>query len=222
MDPNEQMMADQAAQQPPPQADGTEPSTSPAGAMGSGIQQASPEEQEMFDRFVTRGMEMIYDDRMFPKVVDMLDGGAGEEDEEGDPDTGLAMTAEMVVSKVQDMAEQAGQKLPGDVLFHAGLDIIEELAEVSRRAKIKDYSQDPDALERATFKALDLYREKAQKSGKLDQGVAKQDLDTLMQMDSNGQLNKTMRDLASSDESGQAGGEVPEPKRGMEAAARGA
>jgi len=181
-----------------------------------GITQASPEEQEQADRLVGRAMELIYSDNMFPQVVAMLEGGAGQDEEgntaDGDPIQGLAMATDMVISRVGQAAEDAGEQLMPDAAHHAFGDILEELAEVSRRGKIKDYSQDAQALEAAYFQALDLYRERLQGAGVIDQEHAKGDLSKLQEMDQNGQLERIMRDLAANDRAGVAGGEPPPPE----------
>jgi hypothetical protein len=136
----------------------------------------------------------------------------------GDPVKGLAQATDLVVARVGQAAEDSGQPLQPDVVFHAAGDILEELAEISRRAKIKDYSKDPDALETAWFQALDMYRERLQQAGVIDQGHAQADLDRLIAADKDGTYEKIMRDLAASDNSGQAGGpdlsseEKKEPK----------
>jgi hypothetical protein len=142
----------------------------------------------------------------------MLSGG-------GDPVKGLAAATDMIVSKVAQVAEEGGQPLAPDVLYHAGAAVLEDLAEISRVGKIKDYSQDPDGLESAWFQALDLYRDRMQKSGKIDQASAKAGMDQLMQANQDGTLERIMRSLADSDGSGQAGGPVPESRpKGLGAA----
>ena len=108
----------------------------------------------------------------------------------------------MVVARVGQAAEQAGETLQPDVVYHAGADILEELADVSAIGKIKDYSNDPDALEKAWFVALDMFRERLAGVNEIDQEGAKADLDRLSQMDQNGTLEKIMRDLAASDQAG--------------------
>jgi hypothetical protein len=179
--------------------------------------QASPEEQANADQFVGRAWQLIYDDKTFPKIVEMLRGGAGK-GATGNPVQGLAETTDMIVARVGQAAEESGATLMPDAVMHAFGDILEELAEVSRRAKIKDYAQDRDALEGAYFQALDLYRDRLQKSGVLDQASHQQGLEQLMEADQDGTLEQIMRQLAESEDSGQAGGEVPEetapaPKR---------
>lgn len=162
------------------------------------MQPASPEEQQIYNQFVGRAMLMIYDDKMLPKVIDMLDGGA-EKGQDGDPMEGLARTTALVVGRVAQAADKAGQKLPGDVLLHAGKEILEDLAELSRVAKIKDYSEDPDALEGAMFRALDQFRLILQGAGRLDQRAAQTDMAKLEEMDKSGELETMLRGLAAKD-----------------------
>jgi hypothetical protein len=183
------------------------------GELPAVAEDASPEEQQQKDHFVGKAMELIYSDGMFDRVVKMLEGGAGPDAEEGNPDQGLATATNLIVGRVAQKAEEAGEPLAPDVLYHGAADIFEELAEVSRRGKIKDYSQDHDALERAWFMALDMYREHMQASGTLNQEDAKAGLSQLQAADQNGSLERIMRSLATNEHAGQAGGPdiPPEP-----------
>lgn len=180
-----------------------------ASPMAGGMVEASPEEQAQADEFVAHAWEVIYDDGTFPQMLETLKGGAGE-GAEGNPVKGLATATEMVMSRVGQAAEDSGQQLQGDVVMFAFGEVLEELAEVSRRAKIKDYSQDYDGLESAYFQALDIYRERLDKAGVIDKAAHQQALEQLMQADKDGTLEKIMRDLAEGDGTGQAGGpELP-------------
>lgn len=189
----------------------------PTGASGApfgdqAAQQASPEEQALYDQFVGEAFNMIYDKRMLPGVLEMLRGG-------GDPVGGLATAAAQVTAKVYASAQKAGQQIPPDVLLHAGTEIYEDLAELSKTAGIKDFSKDKDAFESGYFRALDQYRMMEQQNGTADQGAAKRDLDTLQQMDKSGQLEQMMMGLAERDANGEksepsiGGGLVPGKKR---------
>jgi len=194
---------------PPSQPEAAPYDDAPEGnPLEGGIVNASPEEQEMADRFVGRAWELIYDDQTFPGIVETLRGGA----EGGDPVQGLAHATDMVVARIGQAAEEAGQQLQPDPVMHAFGDIFEELAEISRRAKIKDYSQDRDAFEGAYYQALDLYRARLDKAGVINKESHQQGLQYLMEADQNGTLDKLMRELAESDASGQAGGEELPPE----------
>jgi len=292
MPPDEMPPTDEMPPEVPPEQGGAQlPADNMNAPMAEGLQDATPEEQEMADQFVGRAWQLIYDDRTFPHIVEMLRGGEGPATPEaappeggpapgapppeaggvppgapppapgapppgapppegmppegmppeaggappevppevpppegapegaapegapGDPVSGLASATDMVVAKVGEAAEQAGQELQPDVVFHAAGDIFEELAEISRRAKIKDYAKDPDALESAWFQALDLYRERLQAAGAIDQGHAQADLDKLVKADADGTFERIMRSLADSDNSGPAGGPEPPPQK---------
>ena len=304
-DPN--AAPDEAPPEVPPEEGGQQlPTDNMNAPMADALQDATPEEQAQYEQFVGRAWQLIYDDRTFPHVVEMLRGGAGppnpEEaapqqgapgeppqagaaptggvppeappggvpseaggaplppeaggapppeaggappppaapppeagnvppeaggappeatpegdtggaDNPGDPVGGLASATDMVVAKVGETAEQAGEKLQPDVVFHAAGDILEELAEISRRAKIKDYSDDPDALESAWFQALDLYRSRLQSAGAIDQPHAQADLQKLIEADKNGTYERIMRSLSDQDQSGPAGGPEPPPQK---------
>ncbi|MEC5323315.1 hypothetical protein [Aurantimonas sp. A3-2-R12] len=164
-------------------------------------EQPSPEEQALYDKFVGKAFMLVYDEKFFPTVIEMLKG-------EGDPIEGLAVASSKVIARVMTAAKDAGQELAGDVLFHGAKEIFEDLAELSRRAGIKDFSQDPDALEGAYFRALDQFRMFLEESGGINREAAQADLAMLQQMDEAGELEGLFRDLAAKDD---AGGPEPEP-----------
>ena len=139
---------------PPPAAAGG-PAPMPSAGQSppdmGGTDQASPEEQDAYDRFVGRAMQFIYGDA-FDRVLKMLQAG-------DDPIDGLAVTAASIVSRVQDAAEQAGQKLSGDILLHGGAEIVADLAMIATKAGIHDFEQSPKDFEAAWYRALDEYRD---------------------------------------------------------------
>lgn len=155
-------------------------------------QQASPEEQALYERFVARAMLAVYDEERLPQILQALEGG-------GDPVEGLAQTTALIVTRVRDAAEKAGQEVPGDVLYNAGTEVFEDLAELSRVAKIKDYSEDPDAMEAAYFRALDHYRLTSEQAGRVDREAAMRDVEIMRQMDEAGELEPMMMRLAEDD-----------------------
>lgn len=172
-------------------------------------QQASPEEQELYTRFVSKAFSLIYDKEFFPQVTAMLEG-------EGDPAEGLARTTAMVVVRVVSAAREGGQDMPGDVLFHAAKEVFEDLADLSGRARIKDYGADQDALEGAFFRAMDALRIELAGSGFIDQAAAEADLAELQRMDQAGELEGLFRGLAERDDAGRSPppSDEPEPRRG--------
>lgn len=172
-------------------------------ALGESVQ-ASPEEQGQYSHFIATALELIYSPQMRSKVLDLLQG-------EGDPIEGLARASALIIGRVAGAAQQAGEKLSGDVMLHAGTAVFEDLANYSTEAGIHDFGEDQDGLEGAYFKALDMYREMLQSSGQLDEAAAAEDLNKLMQADKDGQLEAMFRRLAEEDagESKSPTGEAP-------------
>lgn len=191
MTPEDTMLppeGDSAMQEPPPEQ---VPDEASAGM------QASPEEQDLYEKFVAQGVLLVYSEKMLPQVIKMLEGG-------GEPQEGLARATALVVARLLAAAEKAQQQIPGDVVFHAGKEIFEDLAELSGKAGIKDYGEDQDALEGAFFKAADQLRTMLQESGKLDQNAATADMEKLQAMDQSGELQRMFESLAAQDDEGRA------------------
>lgn len=162
-----------------------------------GEEQATPEEQAQYDQIVGNAMNITYDKAMLPRVIQMLEG-------EGDPIEGLAQTAAVIISRVMQSAQQAGVELDGIVAFHAGTEILEDLAELSKEAEVHDFSQNPDDLETAYFRTLDNVRVMMQESGQIKQQDAQADMQKLQAMDQSGDLEKMLVGLAERDQRGRA------------------
>jgi hypothetical protein len=183
----DQMATPESAAAPQPMA--------PAPGEDLGVQQATPEEQEQYDMIVGSAFNMVYDEKMLSQITTVLEGG-------GDPKAGLARAASLVLTKVLKSAKQSGQEFDGGVIFHAGTEIFEDLAELSKEAGIHDFTQDPDELEGAYFLALDQLRVDMQEAGMLNTEAAKADFAQLQEMDANGKLEQMLLSLASEDEKG--------------------
>ncbi|WP_420411595.1 hypothetical protein [Roseibium sp.] len=173
---------------------------------GAGIspQRATPEEQTLLEKVVAKAYNLIYDDQAVGSYLEMLKGS-------GNPDKGLANAVAHTVARVAQAAENGGQKLPGNVLFQAGKEITEDLAELSTKARIKDYEQDQDALDGAFFQAVDDFRLMMQQNGRINPKVHQEDLARLQKMDGSGQFEQVLRGLAASDDQGGQAGEAGAP-----------
>jgi len=190
-----------------------------AGGIFGQPQQASAEEQQAYTEFVSQAFSVIYDEAFFPKVLQMLEGS-------GDPIEGLARTTALVVARVAQSADQAGQKPTGDVLLHAGKEIFEDLAMVATKAKIKDFETDEDAMESAFLRAMDQFRVMLQGAGRINPDAAKGDLAKLQEMDQRGELETAFRNMAQEDSKGREAApeesdddEEEAPPKGLKAAA---
>lgn len=162
------------------------------GGMPGSARQATPEQQESYNAFVANAMNLMYDEKTMPKLLEMLQGG-------GDPIEGLARASVMITARVGTAAEEAGQQLSGDVVFNAGAEIVNQLADVATEAGIHDFQNDRDALEGAYFRALDQFRTLMEGAGRLDKGAAEKELAMLQGMSESGELEQMLRGLAEND-----------------------
>ncbi|TIV83779.1 MAG: hypothetical protein E5V64_06330 [Mesorhizobium sp.] len=188
-------------------------------------QQASPDEQGQYNQFVGRAMELIYNQKMFPQVVQMLRGGSndGQDQKEAGqsgPAAGLAHATAMIITRVYKAAADAGANLSPDVLFHGGTEIFGQLAEISDKAGISDYANDRDKLEGAYFLAVDMATQQLRKAGVVDEAQSKAALQQLQSMDAKGELEQVFRELDAKDQGG-SGGEEEQPPPANDASMQG-
>ena len=141
----------------------------------------TPEEQKMYDVFVNNAFSAIYDEKSLPQIIESLKG-------EGNPVDGLANTAVAVVTRVQDSAEKAGQEIAADVVFHAGTEILEDLAGLAEKAGVHEFT--PEEIEGATFQAMDLYREMKGRDGGEARPQIVEDFNQIVALDQAGKLDE--------------------------------
>lgn len=159
----------------------------PQGAEG---EEASPEEQAMYDTVVALGLKAAMSDGSFGQVMKLL---AANPD---DPKMGLAKALVSIVKRVEQAAEEQGQEVPGPILLEAAKELAEHLGEMATLAGIYDFENDPDSLEGAFLRAVDEYRIDATERGKVDQGVMQQDLEAIKAEDQNGALKDRLMKMA--------------------------
>lgn len=117
---------------------------------------ASPEEQEQYNIFVGMCAMALYDQKLMPDTVALLrDGGNRIES--------IAAVASSIVIRVLEAAQAADQKIGGDVLIHAGREVVELVGELSERGSGEDIPE--EELERAFYVAVDRFRTAAQRKG---------------------------------------------------------
>lgn len=158
---------------------------SPERGDGEGRQRrgnVSEQEQQIYDATVGQAYNLIYDEKVMPGILQRMQAG--------EPVESLATTTVLVVSRVKDSADKEGIDIPGDVLFHAGMEVLQDLANLSAQAGIHEYGQ--DEKEAALYQALDTYRDMMEQSGKLDSAAMQRDWDMLMQADKAGRLDEVL------------------------------
>ena len=185
-----------------PGAPGAAPSSAAAPQQaGEGQPNVSPEEQAIYDTFVDNAFSAIYDEKALPQVLKSLEG-------DGDPIDGLANTAVTTIIRVQDSAENAGQQLTSDVVFHAGAEILEDLADLAEKAGIHTYTT--DELEGATFKAMDIYRETKGVDGGTQPQIV-EDFKQIVELDKAGRMDEVAPGLTENFGDGGSGGSPAAP-----------
>ncbi|PGH55880.1 hypothetical protein CRT60_21755 [Azospirillum palustre] len=192
-------MTDSPAEEQAEDAAGHNPEEEAAEApAGPGMEQGeqpnvSPEEQAEYDRFIDQAFRLVYDEKSFPAILKRLTATP-------DPVEGLAAVVVMVVSRLKDSAQQQGVEVSPGVLFHGGSELLEDIADTAAKAGIHQYTD--QEMEKALYRALDLYRAMDQRAGG-DRQAFQQDWDALVQADRQGRLGDLVPQLAGA--SGQGG-----------------
>ena len=177
--PAEGQMPEQTPEQMP--AEGQMPEQMPAEGQPDMEGNVSPEEQAEYDQFVDNGLKLIYNEAMTDKILERLQAS-------DNPVEGLANVTFMVIEKLITSGKQNGKEFSGDIKFHGGVEILEDIANLAMEAGLHEFSE--EELESAMYATLDLYGEKEKREGTLDEGAAQQDMAGLIQMDQDGTLEQ--------------------------------
>ena len=146
----------------------------------------TPEEQAQYEKFVDNCYSSIYDPKAFPAIQKALQATE-------DPLDNLAHTVVGVVTRVVDSAQKANAPLDDAVIFQGGVEVMEDLADLSAKLGIHEFTE--DELQSATYRALDMYREQGIATGKIDPNDLKQQFDTIREADQRGMLGQLMPGL---------------------------
>lgn len=126
-------------------------------AMASDSETPTPEEQAMYDKFVTRAVAFIHGEETEGAVIEMLN-------QKGTPvHENVGRTASKIVQLIEQSAATAGQPVPSDVVYAAGQEIVADLLETGVEAKIFpmqiDSAEYDQALELSFLEAVKNYGE---------------------------------------------------------------
>lgn len=170
----------------------------PPGAAPSpdGMEDATPEEQAMYDKLVTTALDFFVPEGMdtiappmvaslkgeFPEAVTQMFAQA-EPPVDANPLDAVAVTATVAVMMAEAEIEKGGQQIPNDVVFHAGAEVIEYAIAASEALKIHDFNEED--MERVTYRAMDLYRTAAPRA---DQEALAGEFEEVVAADRAGQL----------------------------------
>jgi hypothetical protein len=180
-------------QEAPPPAAGAAPQQGmvPAPAEPPQGEPASPEEQQMYDDFVTRAKMLIFDqetEEVRPAVVKMLEG-------DDDPKAALGQTAASIAFRVLQEAEKGGVQIPEDVMMEAGQEIFSDVAQVASAVTGVDFMADDQAYEGAFYIAVDELRQMLTSAGMVDVEQEKAAFQEMAAADADGRLSEMMGGL---------------------------
>ena len=168
----------------------------------------SPEEQAQYNLFVDNGLKLIFDKAAAPKLLQRIKASES-------PSEGLASATVAIVTRLKDSAEQKGVKLDDAVLLHGGLELMENIAELSNAAKVHEFT--PDEIEVAMYQALDQYGTRELERGTLDKEAVAQDFKTMMDADKAGKIDELIPGLSQRAREIQAKSRKPPPAESQEA-----
>lgn len=165
----------------------------PAGEDG---QQATPEEQKMYKAVVLAGLDIVVPEggeEVAPAILASLKGefppevaqmfAQAQPPIDPNPLDAAAVTATVIAMLAEQKIEANGQQIPNDILYHAGVEIIEYICNVSDAAGIHDFSEED--MEKVTYRAMDLYRTAAPRA---DQEALAGEFEQVLAADKAGQL----------------------------------
>jgi hypothetical protein len=137
---------------------------------------ATPEEQGLYDEFVTRAKSLIWDQKKEearPEIVKSL--------QDGDPVEALAQTAAAVFFKVDQAATKAGMQIPEDVKMAAGEEVFSDVAQVASVVTDVDFTSDPELYDKAFLMAVDEVAQMEGGAGMVDKEAAAAELQAIDQ-----------------------------------------
>jgi hypothetical protein len=169
----------------------------------------SPEEQEMYDNFVTNGMSIMHSDEGLPALLKAIEG-------DENPVEGLANAVSAIVMRLEDSAEKQGVEISPDVLMHGGLELMEQAADLAEQAGVHAFTD--EEMEGALYIAMDLYRQARQKQGKISQETANEEMGELMAAEQAGTLEDDLPGIT--ERSKQSGRSTRSAGKGPKPAAR--
>jgi hypothetical protein len=148
----------------------------PPGAAGAGQgKAATPEQQQQYNAFIVAAMRAIYSGKspngqpaVNPSIIERLKVRTPGMPESDQAISALASLTVIIERRVEQAAQQSGKPVQDPaVLYHAGTEIMEDLAEIAEKAQIHSYT--PKELTGAWIRAVDLYQQQKSQDGSLAQ-----------------------------------------------------
>lgn len=140
---------------------------------------ASPEEQQQYDLFVSQVYQLIYG----PHSGDLVEQAI----QKATPDNivmVLANTAAKSIISVEKSAKEGGADLPDDVVFHGGAEIVSDLVDYAAKMGKVTEQQHDDIINQVAFQTIKIYGDQALAEGLItpeQQAQAKEHMQQEMQ-----------------------------------------
>lgn len=189
----------------PASAQPQQPQAMPAPAAGGSPQpgqQASPEEQALYEDFINRAESVLVPEQG-EVSREILANLSGDFDQQAaavfaqaepplaqSPQDAVSATATLLTLMIEAQALQEGTDYPDDVVMHAGAEVVEMLVAVSEAAGIHDFNE--EEMEGMFYRALDLYRIS---SPRIDPEALKAGFQAIVQANDAGKLNEVLPGL---------------------------
>lgn len=155
-----------------------------------GSQQATPQEEAQMEQFLGQCKMLVYNPKtpqVTQAIIKSLSSGS-------DPIKALASVSVGVAQRVEDAANQSGEKLDPSILLQGGYEVVRDIADfstqVSKAQGTPTYTD--KQVQQAYLMAVDMYRTNKQQTGGMDTQAAQQDWSTLQQADKAGQLDSVL------------------------------
>ncbi len=166
------------------------------GSGDAGPENASPEEQALYNRAVTLFMVALYDKKMLPKHLDFIKNAEN-------PVDGVAEVASLLTMRVYTKALEGKPpvEIPGDILLKAGQDeIVPLVIEVAEAAGIAEFDQ--SQVDAAFYSAADKFTKAMRNVGSYTDDQRGADLQELDRMADSGEIEGLLQKIGAGVEEG--------------------
>ncbi len=154
---------------------------------------ASPEEQDLYDRVVAMAITMIWSKKMMPKTLKLIE-------QSDDPVNAVAEVVSQVGTRVYSKAKKDGIDIPGDILLHAGEEMVEEVINLAETAGVAEFT--PQQAEAAFYAAADKFGQTGRKMGVYSDEQAQSDMAELDRMADAGELDEMVSQIKAARQGG--------------------
>lgn len=175
------------------------------------IEEAGPEEQASYNRFVSMAVMGLSDKNMLDKTIATMSSA-------GEPTEGVAEVVSAIIIRIMSMAKEQGSELTGDVLMNGGKEVVEYGIELAEAASIAEFT--PDMMDETFFRVLDIVTTALKSTGDLDEEAIASDLPIFQQMEANGGLDQMLAQLDQAQQA-ESQAEQPQMTQGQAAQAEG-